>query len=90
MAEPTCRGCYAATLSESALAADAVVTLPESLAAERKRQGLSLRDTAEQIPGVSFNTLTRIERRISEPTADHVVAVLRWLATDPEAGGERG
>lgn len=65
--------------SEARSAARIVADLPEHLKSERTRRGLSLRDVAAEC-GVSFNTLSRIERRTAEPTHGNVVSVLQWLA----------
>lgn len=53
--------------------------LPMLCREKRRREGLSLRAAADQIEGVSFSTLTRLEHRASECHVDHVTAILRWL-----------
>lgn len=56
--------------------------LGESLKAERQRRQLSLRDLADQI-GVSFNTLSRVERG-HLPDLKNYDRIVRWLDSPGE------
>jgi len=52
--------------------------LPLLLREARRSRGLSLRAAAKQMPGVTFNTLTRIENGAGH-NVKSAAAVLRWL-----------
>lgn len=60
--------------------------LAGALAARRRERGLSLRDVAEET-GVSFNTLSRIERGRA-PDLRNYLRVAAWLG--PAPAGVRG
>ena len=44
----------------------------------RQERGLSLRDLSELI-GVSYNTLSRMERSVHRPDAENITRVAEWL-----------
>lgn len=56
------------------------------LLAERERRGIGLRQAAEET-GVSFNTLSRIERG-HDCRYSHALAVLAWLPAPLNEGSE--
>ncbi len=62
------------------MTATALHDLPAALRAAREREGIGLREAAERI-GVSFNTLSRIERG-HDYKVSAAVKILGWL--DPE------
>ena len=59
--------------------------LPLLVREQRRRLGITLREAGEQ-SGVGFNTLYRIEARVSECSLSNAVAILRWLGADPPGG----
>ncbi len=67
-------------MSRFAEAADLIEKLPALVRERRQALGVSLREAAEWT-GVSFNTLSRIERGGSA-SAENVVRLLRWLDQD--------
>lgn len=62
-----------------------IETLPARLRAARTARRLNLRETASRT-GVSFNTLSRIERGVGSPTVSNAIAVMRWL--DPQTAAD--
>jgi transcriptional regulator with XRE-family HTH domain len=52
--------------------------LGAALKRARKERGISLRDV-ENETGISFATLSRIERQATSPTQDNLVRILEWL-----------
>lgn len=63
-------------------AVEALADLPRRLREAREFRQASLRDVADEC-GVSFNTLSRIERSTVDPTLSHALAVARWIAEHP-------
>lgn len=61
--------------------------LPDLVREKRRREGLSVRAAAEQVPGVSFSTLARFENRAGAHV-DNAMALLRWVGEVPTDGGD--
>ena len=59
------------------------ISLVEKVKTQRKSLGLSLRDLAK-VTGVSFSTLSRIERKIGPPSENTLMLLLDWLDLDPK------
>jgi transcriptional regulator with XRE-family HTH domain len=59
---------------------EALLTLGADLRRTRAARGLSLRDASAEC-GVSFNSLSRIERG-KDTTLSTAVAVLRWIGRE--------
>ena|SRR5579859_144637 len=56
-------------------------SLIEALKNKRQKLGLSLRKLSEQI-GVSFSTLSRLERDGSEPDNNTRIRIINWLGDE--------
>ena len=52
--------------------------LGAALRRARKDRGVSLRDV-ENETGISFATLSRIERQVGSPTSDNLTRIIEWL-----------
>jgi transcriptional regulator with XRE-family HTH domain len=53
--------------------------LGEKIAAKRKREGLGLREAADQCGGVSYSTLSRMERGAVKPDLETLQKIVTWL-----------
>jgi len=69
-------------LSSGALSvAETLASLGDLLARTREQRGLGLRQVAEQT-GVSYSTISRVERSVTETTdVRSALAILTWIET---------
>ena len=61
--------------------------LIKAVTAKRERLGLSLRKLADTI-GISFSTLSRLERFDSIPDTNTMVRLVNWLQEDSAVSGQ--
>ena len=59
--------------------------LAERIIEKRKREGLGVREAAEQCGGISYSTLNRLERGTAKPDVETLTRLLAWLGISPSS-----